>query len=154
MSRISFDEDHFMVSYELLQILQWFLEHEQEALKDLLAYALSNGLQGELERVARIKNNQHDLHPLKGSIVDFFSLIEALVYEIKHEQDTQQVTQRALVPMIDKIDRAHCADQSAMKISIAKATAAAQNIRGSNPKEVLCKELLKRWKPSKKMAAH
>ena len=154
MSRISFDEEHFMVSYELLQILQWFLEHEQESLKELLASAMSNGLQHEIDRAMRIKNVANDVQPLKSSIIDFFSLVETLVYEIKHEQDTQQATQRALIPMIDKIDQTYCADQSAVKISIAKATAAAKNKTGKSPKDVLCKELLKRWKPSKKMAAH
>lgn len=138
-----FDDNQFVISYELLNLLQWLIENEQENLKKMVIRAQSNG-QRSLE---------HCSDDIQQTVIDFFSLLDALLIEAEEEQQVQSAFQRVMIPAINHIDTSLC-DSNAVAMSVAKATQALENKTGENPKEVLCKELLKRWKPNKKPYAH
>jgi len=140
----SFDRDNnqFVVSPELLQLLQWLFENEQPALKKLVAQSLQRGLQ---------LNPQESPAELQQSVVDFFALLDTLLYEVLQEQDVKKIMERHLLPAIDHIDSTAC-DTATLAMSVEKTTASCQEHPHQNPKEILCKELLKRWKPSKKLS--
>lgn len=143
------DNSQFVVSYELLQLFRWLFENEQESLKKLIEKALLNGLNDKLITLSSNKNN-HSNHELQQSIVDFFALLETILYEITNENEVKKVVERNLIPAIDHIDSSVC-DNKTVNSSVARAATLCQNNPNENPKEILCKELLKRWKPNKKI---
>ena len=147
------DNNQFVVSYELLQLLQWLIDYEQESIKKLITRSLHNGLQNQLNSPLRDLRNPHNIEELQQNVVDFFALFEAMMLEIVNEDEVTNVLQRTMLPAIDHIDSSMC-DNNTVAVSIAKARSAMENKTGENPKDVLCKELLKRWKPSKKPYAH
>ncbi len=142
------DTQQFIASYELLQLLQWLFDHEQEALKRIINRALHQGLGEHLVRTSH-QQGQQSTEELQQNIVDFFSLLETLLHEVIHEDTVKTVLQHTMLPAIKHLDTTLC-DQTTLAMSIAKATTAST----STKQEVLFKELLKRWKPNKKLSSH
>ncbi|MBA3751918.1 hypothetical protein H0X06_03950 [Candidatus Dependentiae bacterium] len=147
-----FDNDgqQFVVSYQLLQLLRWLFEHEQEAVRRLVTRALTDGLDEVLTRQARPMETDGDI---QQSVIEFFSLLETVLYESLNEDEVKKVIARNLIPSIDNID-SESFDEIMVASSVAKATSAVENNPYEDPKVILCKELLKRWKPSKKLGMH
>ncbi len=143
------DNNQFVVSYELLQLFKWLFEHEQEAVKKLLEKALHHGLQEQFFSPTSEENSE----ALQQSIIDFFALLETLMYELLNEDEIKRVLERNLIPAINHID-ASVYDHNALAASVAKATTAYEHNPHEDPKAIFCKELLKRWKPSKKTSMH
>ncbi len=142
----SFDHYQFVLSYELLKLLEWLIDHEQESLKQLVKHAVDQGF------LSHGKNRENDPDELQQNIIDFFGLLDSLIHETVNEDEVEDALRRSLIPAINSID-ATMYDSTAYSTSVAKATAIAGR-KGRNPKEVLCKELLKRWKPHKKSNMH
>lgn len=151
MNNDSFNNDsHFVISFQLLQLIRWLIEHDQEVLKKLIGRSLRNGLDDVLQQQAsRYDTDEH----LQQDIVDFFSLLEALLFEHLHEEDAKRLKERVMIPAADHFDAAVC-DDTLMAMSMEKAAITIENNPFVDPKEVLCKELLKRWKPGKKLSMH
>lgn len=146
-----FGHNQCTISYRLLKLLQWLVEYEQEPLKKLIIKALAHGLDTS-DNIALATKQQSDLEEeLQQSVVDFFALLETLLAEVVHEESVKQTMQRQLIPALDQIDSSLC-DSATLASSIAKATSS--NKPQENIKQVLFKELLKRWKPHKKPYAH
>lgn len=145
-----FDNSQCAISYRLLKLLQWLAENEPEAIKKLIAKAVQQGL--DTDATPASSKEDHLENELQESIVDFFSLMEALLSEVLHEDELKQTMQRQLIPALDHIDGSIC-DTATVASSIAKATSNFDN-NSENIKQILFKELLKRWKPSKKPYAH
>lgn len=143
-----FDNDmqQFVVSFQLLQLLKWLFEHEQESLKKVIGRSLKNGLDEVLffQQNSRAEYDEE----LQQVIVEFFSLLETLLYESLNDDETKKLKERMMIPVIDHIDAAVC-DDSVVALSIEKAASMIESNPCEDPKEVLCKELLKRWKPAK-----
>ncbi len=147
-----FDHDmqQFVVSFQLLQLLRWLFEREQDALKKLVGRALKNGLDEMLLQSAQCEENEEEL---QQSIIEFFSLLETVMYESLHEDEAKKLKERILIPAADHIDTAAC-DDMLVAVSVAKAASTVESNPYADPKEALCRELLKRWKPSKKLSMH
>lgn len=144
MKNTLYDNNHFVVSYELLQLLEWMMYHEQDALKKIISRSFEQGFVPY-----SVHKKQDDVDEARQWVMDFFGLLEVLMVEVTHEQETKEVTTRSVLPAVDHID-SRLYDSRSLAASIAKANLAAENNTGENPKEILCKELLKRWKPTKK----
>jgi hypothetical protein len=136
MNTFDNDGDQLLVSPHLLLFLSWLLDQEQETLRRLVAQAHNqNALGTTYEDVT-----DEDLHQ---NITDFFSVLEAFVSdELGLEQ--HKPLQIAALRQID-------ADDTLVALSAAKMTHMIKKDPTGDPKEVLCKELLKRWKPSRKI---
>ncbi len=147
------DSNQMNMSYELLMLLQWLLEHEQESLKKLITKSLHNGLQQQVHAFVSQQDRQDAAIELQDSIIDFFMLLENQIHTVFNEDQTQEVIQRDMLPALKMVD-ARSYSHGALETSIAKAEAAFCKKTISSPKEILCKELLKRWKPHKKLLYH
>jgi len=141
------DNSHFVISFELLELLRWLVEHDQEGLKKVIHKCLHQGLKQNILARKDI-NNDATTEELHHYIIDFFSLLEILMQEVIQEENVDTVMKRSILPAINNIDTTMY-DASTLSSSIAKATSLGKNSHQS-PKEILCKELLKRWKPAKK----
>jgi hypothetical protein len=146
------DKGHFMISYELLRLIRWIIEHDQEGLKRLIERAFDAGLAQEITELQHC-GETHSVDELQGHVVEFFALLEALLSETAQEESAQEALERSRIPAIRQVDTHEC-DSVIMAASIAKAAAALDADGYQNGKEIFCRELLKRWKPAKRLQGH
>lgn len=147
------NNNQFVISYELLSLLRWLTEHDAERLKKIVSRALATGLKEELTKMesfldAHKSEGDQNMEEIHYSIVEFFGLLECLLIESLNEHAVQKAVEKNLMPAIDHIDATLC-DTDIVRTSIEKATAKSEINTKENPQEILFKELLKRWKPSK-----
>ncbi len=128
-----------IVSPELLMLLEWLIENEQEGLKKLVAKALKQI--PHLNQPKKAEDMQH-------AVVDFLSLLDTVLAQAHYEQELNAAHHATIFPTAKHIDSSVC-DTETISSLIAKATKTLELDTQANAKEVLCKELLKRWKPNK-----
>jgi hypothetical protein len=141
-----FDRHQLVISYELLKLLEWLIDHEQDSLRKLTKRAIEQGF------FIHPPNRHPSDEELQQNIVEFFAILDAILHETISEDHMKNTTQRTLIPAINNIDSSMY-KPSTLSASIAKATAAAEK-KGQDPKEIFCKELLKHWNPTKKVSIH
>lgn len=145
-----FDNNQFMVSYELLLLLQWLVDNDPESLNDLVQNALDNGLH---EEIIHVHDSERDTGPnaieLQQSIVDFFSLLETCLQEppSSDEKDLRSI-EKIIIPSLEQIDSKQCGEDIVAR-SAAQVTTSMQKNMQINAKEAFCKQLLKNWNPQK-----
>jgi len=139
--------NQFVISYELLYLLQWIVEHGSQELKQLVGKALAAGLR---ERMHHTDSDVHISEEMQDySIVDFFSLLETLLVETINEQAMLKAQEKNLMPALEHIDSTVC-DTATVRSSLEKATTKMNKNPDANAQQLLFEELLKRWKPNKK----
>lgn len=138
------NKTNFVLSPQLLCLLQWLIEHEAEALRKIVNKALNAGLFEEI-RGAEIEDANQAHH----SILDFFSLVEEELIEGINERVRQQARDKKLVPSIDQIDSTICSPEI-VESSLRKISAKIDTDSQEKAQELLFQELLKRWKPDNK----
>lgn len=138
--------NQFVITYELLSLLLWIIEHEDKTLVKMVKKAFSSGLKDEIKK-NQPANDAQLLEEAQQGIIDFFGMLESHMLEAMHEQSVQRALEKNLMPAIDHIDTAIC-DDATVRMSIEKATRSTQDSHEA-AKEILYKELLKRWKPGK-----
>jgi len=140
-------DGQFVLSYELICLLQWLMDHDAEKLKKIVGNALSDGLQKEIQ--LHKEEQEGSLEEIQESIIDFFGMFEALLSESLNELAVKKAMEKNLFPTIDQIDSTVC-DNATVQFSVEKATSNIDRNPEENPKDLLFKELLRRWKPDKK----
>lgn len=144
-------QDQFVVSYELLSLLKWLVEHDTHKLKKIISRSLDMGLRKEMSTMDRL--SKEDTDTIHHSIVEFLGLLEILLHECMTENLAKQAVEKQLLPALDQID-ATFYDDATVQSSVQKATVKSENNPERNPKELLFEELLRQWKPAKKTTAH
>lgn len=138
----------FVLSYEILCLLRWLVEHDAQKLHKLVSKAVASGLLDEIHK-AREAQSEEQMEEIQYSILEFFSLLDVLITQSANEQTVQRAMQKNLMPAIDQIDSNVCDDET-VRSSVEKVTSKAEHNTKENPKDLLFKELLKRWKPHDK----
>lgn len=144
-------DNQFVISYELICLLQWILEHEGDTLKELVKKAMQSGLEQHAAPTDDSESTAPTIDDIQEIIIDFFELCDVLMAEVNHEQSVQKAVAKNLMPSIDKIDGKLC-DAAIVRSSIDKTTAQLDLSPNESAKDTLFRELLKQWKPHKKMA--
>ncbi len=137
----------FMLSYELLILLRWLVDHDEKKLKKVIAKACSIGLEKEFDKMnamGRLLNNPTDIH---DTVVEFFGMLENILTSTIQDRVRVKAHTQNLMPSIDKIDSNECNDEM-VQYSLEKATTKSENNPQASPKELLYEELLRRWKPT------
>lgn len=141
--------NQFVISYELIALLQWIMEHDEQTIHELISKSLKNGLKREFVRKENLS-----LEELQDNIEDFFGLLEALLLDEMNEQMLQNAEQNNLMPTVEHIDATFC-DAQTVQQSIENTTAQITNTAsGKEIQERLYKELIKQWNPTKKTLVH
>ena len=141
--------NQFVISYELIALLQWIMEHDEQTVQKLISKALKNGLKKEFLR----KENQ-TMDELQDNIEDFFGLLEAILLDEMNEQRLQHAHQSNLMPTVEHIDGRFC-DEATLQQSIENTTAQINtSSSGKEMQEKLYQELIKQWNPTKKTVVH
>lgn len=139
--------NQFVISHELLYLLQWIVENGSQELKQLVGKALAAGLRERMHNADAEMFNSEEMQ--EYSIVDFFSLLEALLAETINEQAMIKAHEKNLLPALDHIDSTVC-DSATVRSSLEKATTKMNKHPEANAQQLLFEEILKRWKPNKK----
>jgi hypothetical protein len=146
--KIVLDSEHIAISVETIRSIEWLIEHNQEGLKALLLRAYQNRL---------LKEKPDDIESLdpQETVLRLLSLIDILHQEITQESAAQNIFQNSLIPTIKQLDTSsfekETVAQSTHKALKKKTKAQASK---ESKKSILYRELLKRWKPSKKQPSH
>ena len=139
------ENDQFVLSYELLQLMEWLVEREGAGLRKLIKKSLRDGLDKRLEKE---KNNHLAASQAQNSIINFLAMLEVVLIDSTSEYSMDRIIEKVLIPAIDQVDTKAC-DNNTLKSSIAVATYKSERNPNQNIQELFLKELLKQWKPSK-----
>ncbi len=138
------EDSSFSISAELLMLMAHIVDEHPHDLQELVHKA-----QQTLATKQDVPNDP-DIHE---NIIDFLSLMEAFAQQAYHDVEADTLLTRQILPAVDHIDQ-NTFESDAVSASIEHAT----NQKVKNPKinaqELLYKELLKRYKPSKKTSVH
>ena len=155
MNNDSFSQDtnsQFALSYELLHLLQWLGKHNTDKLKKIIAKAIAQGLHDNIQKTTAL-SDPTTLEEMHHGIIDFFETLDTLLSDAINDHVEQKAREKNLLPTIDHIDSS-LLDNETLRCSVEKATKKLDLNPHINPKEQLCKELLKKWKPLNKQSVH
>ena len=142
-----FDNNHMIVSYELLQLLRWIITTEPEAIKIIMQHAMHNGFLEHITRMRTTQGAQQSNEELQHTVIEFFDLLEAELQDAAlNAHGEKPIIQKALRPAVQHIDSNFC-DEETLAVSLAQATSQLTSQTPQQAKEMLCKELLKNWRP-------
>lgn len=143
--------EQLTLSYELLYLLQWLIEQDQETLKVFLQEAVRRKQAADRMQ----KEHAYFAHDeeLQETIVDFFAVLDTLLYEAMEVESVNKALQKNLMPSLNQIDSTAC-DTGTIQSSVDEATAHLDEHPEHNAKDVLYKELLKQWEPDEQTLAN
>jgi len=141
------NDDQFVVSYELLYILQWLLIYEQEAFTKLIHKSFIQGSQAT-SNDTNVYEKGEESEYLQHSVVDFFSFLEKEVENISDAEAMKHILQRNLLKTLDHIDP-KIFDPAIIKESMLTAAEKVHPERNHHAKDIFLKQLLKNWHPKK-----
>jgi len=142
-----FEDDQFIISYELLHVLHWLLKHEEAELSRLVTQAFVKGFEDKIKQQDVYAKLQHS-DDLQNSIVNFFSFLEDHVASISNVENSKKIIDHNIIKALDHIDPKRF-DYETIKSTV-RATAEKINPKSkTTPKELFLKELLKHWNPKK-----
>jgi hypothetical protein len=140
------NDDQFIVSYELLYILQWLMMYEKEAFKHLVHKAFIQGSQSPERQDTYDQFEEAEY--LQSSVVDFFSFLEEEVENVSQAESIKYIMQQNLLKTLDHIDP-KIFDPAIIKASMMATAEKVNSQRNHLAKDLFLKELLKKWTPKK-----
>jgi hypothetical protein len=155
MNNDSFSHDsnsQFALSYELLHLLKWLGHHDTDKLKKIISKAVAHGLHDTIQKSARL-TDPNILEEMHHGIIDFFEMLDTLLGDAINDHVEQKAREKNLLPTIDHFDSS-LLDNETMRSSVENTTKKLDLNPHMNPKEQLCKEFLKKWKPLNKQSMH
>ena len=141
------NDDQFIVSYELLHILQWLLTYEREAFTQLVQNAYIQGTQG-IKNNSDVYEQMEESDYLQDSVLEFFSFLEKEVGMIANAESIKHIMQKNLLKTLDHIDP-KVFDPAIIQESMQVTAEKVHHRRNYQAKELFLKELLKKWHPKK-----
>ena len=93
-----------LLSYELLYLLQWLMDHEADSLQKLIAKAVSKGYRPATLATNDFVEVQLNDTMLHQSIVEFLGLMDSMLLDLEQEQSIQRVLDRITIPALKQID--------------------------------------------------
>lgn len=153
MNNDSFSHDsnaQFALSYELLHLLKWLGQHDIDKLKKIITKAVAHGLHDTIQKTTTL-SDPHILEEMHHGIIDFFEILNTLLSDAINDHVEQKARHKNLLPTIDHFDSS-LLDYETVRSSVEKTTQKLDHNPHMNPKDQLCKELLKQWRPLNKQS--
>jgi len=144
-------DEQFAISFELLCLLRWLIEHESDKFKKMVTKAVAQGLTQKLEHITGFSDNEA-LEDAQENMIEFFSSLESILVDTLQEQARTTANEKKLMPALEQIDTTIC-DDTVLKFSLERARNKIVRNPEKNSQEILLKEILKNWNPNKKEVA-
>lgn len=141
------NEDQFVVSYELLYILQWLMMYEKDALAQLVHKAFVQGSQTAQEQYEAHDIDEENAY-LQHSVIDFFSFLENEVEDVAQAESIKHIMQTNLIKTLDHIDP-KIFDPAIIKASMMATAEKVAPESNHQAKDYFLKQLLRKWTPKK-----
>jgi predicted P-loop ATPase len=142
-----FEDDQFVISYELLHVLHWLLKYEEAEMSRLITQAFIKGCEDKIHQQDVYAKIQHS-DELQNSVVNFFSFLEEHIAAISNSENNRKIMDQNIIKALDHIDPKRF-DYETIKSTVL-ATAEKINPKSKkNPKDLFLKELLRQWNPKK-----
>jgi len=141
------NDDQFIVSYELLHILQWLLTYEKENFIELIQQAYIQGSQ-DLNNETDLYEQMEESEYLQNSVLDFFNFLEKETGTIASAESIKHIMQKNLLKTLDHIDP-KVFDPAIIRESMEVTAEKVHPQRNYQAKDLFLKELLKKWHPKK-----
>jgi hypothetical protein len=143
-----FDESQFILSYELLHLLQWLVQKNPAALKRVVGQALEKGLREDIE-LQKSTVQRHDPEILQRAVLDFFSLLENALHDVPAVSDELVVEPVVMSDTFDQLDST-LYEKDELSLCLARVKRVIKKGGPASAREALYKELLKNWRPKDK----
>lgn len=143
------NSSQLVLSRELLALLRWLVENDAPKIQRLVEKAMQAGLDDQIRKELNDTSFDNAEAEAHLSIIEFLGLLEAALFEAMKESTSRKAAQKKLMPAIEQIDGTVC-DDATVRFSVEKAIGRINVPAGEHSKEVLFKELLRRWKPQNK----
>ena len=140
----------FVLSYELLYLLQWLVDHEAEALKKIIARAVRQGFRESIVKTHDTIELQTSDTQIQNSIADFLGLLDVLLLETTNELGVKKSVERNLIPALKHLDATVCTNEMVESSLVKASSKLDEDSSKETLQDALLKELLKQWKPDKK----
>lgn len=152
MSKENFtDSDQFVISYELIHLLHWIIKYEPELLRDLITKSFLQGIEDSLEQNKGLYAQLTNADNMHNSIVDFLNFAENHISIMTETEAVKQVMHKSMMPVMNRCD-SQIVDREVVKSSFLTAVEKGKISEDSDAsQQQFFKELLKQWKPSKKV---
>ena len=152
MSKENFvDNDQFVISYELIHLLHWMIKYESKLLQELITKSFLQGIEDSLEKNKGLYAQLTSPDDMHNSIVDFLNFIEKHISVISETDSVKQVMHKSMMPVLNRFD-GQSVDYETIKSSFLTAVEKGKiNEDMGASQEYFFKELLKQWKPDKKI---
>jgi len=141
------NDDQFVVSYELLHILQWLLTYEKEAFTKLVQRAYVQGSES-LKENSELYEQMEESEYLQNSVLDFFSFLEQEVSLVASAESIKNIMQKKLLKTLDHIDP-KVFDPAIIQKSMQVTAEKVHPQQNDLAKDYFLKQLLKKWHPKK-----
>jgi hypothetical protein len=140
------NEDQFIVSYELLYILQWLVTYERAAFAELIRKAFLKGSQDQ--NYATNLEQTEEAEYLQNSVIEFFNFLQQEVVQVSENEAMKEIIQTNLLKTLDHID-AKIFDPAIIKASMMATAEKVHPLENKQAKDYFLKQLLKKWTPKK-----
>jgi hypothetical protein len=152
MSKEKFvDSDQFVISYELLHLLHWIVKYESKMFKELITKSFLQGIEDSSGQNNGIYSQLMSSEDMHTSIVDFLNIAETHVAHLINSGPVKEVISKSMLPIINRVD-VQSVDYETVKSSFLTAVEKGKIGPDSSASEQqFFKELLRQWKPSKKV---
>lgn len=140
-------ESQLVLSYEILTLLEWLIEHENHALQLLVKKALANGLRKKVHPPRSASNRSVSAKAMQAIVIDFFANLDHTLSLSLQEDLLDRAAKNDLLRSLEHIDTQHC-DSITLAQSVEQATRTIERHPEQNAKELFCKEFLHRWNPN------
>lgn len=134
------------LSYELLLLLQWMITHEKDKMRKIVHKAVKSELRTQINKLNSSIDMSEDLH---HNVSDFFAILELFLHDAMAESPEIKAVHQKLLSTVDQIDSTIC-DSQTLEASIQCTSSMLNQDPSANAKDLLYKELIKRWKPTNK----
>ena len=135
-------QEQLVLSQDLLQLLEWLLQYNQEGINNLVKQALQRGLADKLKK----SGNNYPIEDAHYTIIDFLEMLENSLAEGVQNQALNDLGKKKLVQAINRIDTTNCS-KATIESSAALVGNRSVDSTQDEAKSELCKELLRRWNP-------
>ena len=141
------EHSHLMLSWELLAFLVWATRHGKNHLNALIGHAYKAGLEHDIHKIKHLAHTYDGMEAMQDQIVHFFDLLEEILSEARATNLRKRTQNTQLGVIAEHVDHTMC-DEETIRTSLEQAAShACKNSSAGTAKQLLAREILKRWKP-------
>lgn len=142
-----FEDDQFVISYELLHVLHWLLKYEEEEMSRLVTQAFIKGFEEKMLQPDMYSKIQ-DSEDLQNSVEHFFNFLEHHTAALASSETSKKIMDHNIIKTLDHIDPKRF-DYETIKSTVLATADKIKPKNQTNAKELFLKELLRQWNPKK-----